>query len=104
VRKVLQECCQGGAKRLRCEYWESFDETSRSRRKNPTRIRQPAYFLKLRRKSGENIDFSGPKGALKKLFSGRNRVEIPSGLKIDCRSEKALLSALLVAGFMQYAG
>jgi hypothetical protein len=39
--------------------------------------------MKLRRESGENGDFSGPKGELKKLFSGRNRIEIPSGLKTD---------------------
>jgi hypothetical protein len=38
--------------------------------------------MKLRRESVENGDFSGPKGALKSRFSGRNRIEIPSGLKI----------------------
>jgi hypothetical protein len=39
--------------------------------------------MKLRRESVENGDFSGPKGEFKNRFSGRNRIEIPSGLKID---------------------
>jgi len=60
--------------------------------------------MKLRRESAENGDFSGPKGEFKKLFSGRNRIEIPSGRKIVFWTEKAPLSALAVAGFMKYAG
>jgi hypothetical protein len=60
--------------------------------------------MKLRDESAENGDFSGPKGEFKKRFSGRNRIEIPSGLKIDFCTVKAPLSALAVAGFMQYAG
>jgi hypothetical protein len=39
--------------------------------------------MKLRRESIENGDFSGPAGAFKNRFSGRNRIEVPSGLKID---------------------
>jgi hypothetical protein len=40
--------------------------------------------MKLRRESGENSDFSGPRGEFNTVFfSGRNRIEIPSGLKID---------------------
>ena len=57
--------------------------------------------MKLRRESAENGDFSGPKGEFKKLFSGRNRIEIPSGRKIVFWTEKAPLSALAVAGFMK---
>jgi hypothetical protein len=38
------------------------------------------------------------------FFSGRNRIEIPSGLKIVFGTEKAPLSTLAVAGFMKYAG
>jgi hypothetical protein len=60
--------------------------------------------VKLRSESVENADFSGPQGASKNRFSGRNRIEIPSGLKIDFWTEKAALSTLAVAGFMQYAG
>ena len=60
--------------------------------------------MKLRRESAENGDFSGPKGEFKKLFSGRNRIEIPSGRKIVFWTEKAPLSAFAVAGFMKYAG
>jgi hypothetical protein len=58
----------------------------------------------LRRESVENRDFSGPKDEFKKLFSGRNRIEIPSGRKIAFWTEKAPLSALAVAGFMKYVG
>jgi hypothetical protein len=39
--------------------------------------------MKLRRESAENGDFSGPEGEFKNLFSGRNRIEIHSGPKID---------------------
>ena len=60
--------------------------------------------MKLRSESAENGDFSGPKGEFKNRFSGRNRIEIPSGPKIDSWAEKAPLSALAVAGFMQNAG
>jgi hypothetical protein len=59
--------------------------------------------MKLRRESAENGDFSGPKGEFKKLFSGRNRIDIPSCRKIVFWTEKAPLSALAVAGFMKYA-
>jgi hypothetical protein len=45
-------------------------------------LQKPAFFMKLRRESVENGDFSGPEGAFKNRFSGRNRIEIPSGLKI----------------------
>jgi len=38
--------------------------------------------MKLRRESAESGDFSGTKGEFKKLFSGRNRIKIPSGRKI----------------------
>jgi hypothetical protein len=38
--------------------------------------------MKLRDESVENGDFSGLKGEFKNRFSGRNRIEIPSGLKI----------------------
>jgi hypothetical protein len=41
---------------------------------------EPAYFIKPRRESGENGDFSGPKGEFK----------------------KAPLSPLAVAGFMKW--
>jgi hypothetical protein len=48
---------------------------------------------------------SGPEGEFNKVFfSGRNRIEIPSGLKVVFGTEKAPLSALAVAGFMKYAG
>jgi hypothetical protein len=60
--------------------------------------------MKLRNESAENGDFWGLKGEFEKLFSGRNRIEIPSGLKIVFWTEKALLSAFVVAGFMKYAG
>jgi len=60
--------------------------------------------MKLRSESAENGDFSGPKGEFKNRFSGRNRIVIPSGPKIDFWTEKAPLSALAVAGFMQNAG
>jgi hypothetical protein len=60
--------------------------------------------MKPRSESVENGDFSGPQGEFKNRFSGRNRIEIPSGLKIYFLAEKALLSALAAAGFMQYAG
>jgi hypothetical protein len=48
--------------------------------------------MKLRRESAESGDCSGPKGEFNQVFSGRNRIEIPSGL------------TLAVAGFMKYAG
>jgi hypothetical protein len=61
--------------------------------------------MKLRRESAESGDFSGPKGEFNKVFfSGWNRIEIPSGLKIVFGTEKVPLSALAVAGFMKYAG
>ncbi len=64
----------------------------------------PACFMQLRRESAENGDFSGPKGEFKNRFSGRNRIEIPSGPNFGFWTEKAPLSALAVAGFMKYAG
>jgi hypothetical protein len=39
--------------------------------------------MKLRREGVENGDFSGSKGELKDRLLGRNRIEIPSGLKVD---------------------
>jgi hypothetical protein len=60
--------------------------------------------MKLRSERGENGDLSGPKGEFKNRFSGRNRIEIPSGPKIDFWTEKTPLSTLAVAGFMKYAG
>jgi len=45
--------------------------------------------MKLRNESAENGDDPGPTGEFKKLFSGRNRIEIPSGLKIVFWTEKA---------------
>jgi hypothetical protein len=38
--------------------------------------------MKLRRDSAESGDCSGPKGEFNKVSAGRNRIEIPSGLKI----------------------
>jgi hypothetical protein len=45
-----------------------------------------------------------PYGDFNKVSSGRNRIEIPSGLKVVFGTEKAPLSALAVAGFIKYAG
>jgi hypothetical protein len=47
--------------------------------------------MKLRRESAESGDCSGAKGEFNKVSSGRNRIEIPSGL------------TLAVASFMKYA-
>jgi hypothetical protein len=60
--------------------------------------------MKLRRESAESADASGPKGEFTKVSAGRNRIEIPSGLKLVFGTEKAPLSALVVAGVMKYAG
>jgi hypothetical protein len=60
--------------------------------------------MKLRNERAENGDFSGLKGEFKNRFLGRNRIEIHSGPKIDFGTEKAPLSALVVAGFMKYPG
>jgi len=38
--------------------------------------------MKLRGESAENSDFLGPNGEFKNRFSGRNRIEIPSGPEI----------------------
>jgi hypothetical protein len=50
------------------------------------------------------MKYAGPKGEFNKVSAGRNRIEIPSGLKVVFGTEKAALSALAVAGFMKYAG
>jgi hypothetical protein len=60
--------------------------------------------MKLRRESAESGDCSGPKGEFNQVSSGRNRIEMPSGLKIVFGTEKAPLSALEVSGLMKYAG
>jgi hypothetical protein len=60
--------------------------------------------MKLQRESVENGDFSGPKGEFTFLLSGLSRISIPSGLQRQFGTEKALLSTLVVAGFVQYAG
>jgi Sec-independent protein translocase protein TatA len=63
-----------------------------------------AFFMKLRRESAESGDCSGAKGEFNQVSAGRNRIEIPSGLKVVFGTKKVPLSALAVAGFMKYAG
>jgi hypothetical protein len=60
--------------------------------------------MTLRRESAESGNYSGPRGEFNQVSAGRNRIEIPSGLKVVFWTEKAPLSALAVAGFMRYAG
>jgi len=50
------------------------------------------------------VIFRARRANSKNYFQRRNRIEIPSGLKIVFWTEKAPLSALVVAGFMKYAG
>ena len=59
--------------------------------------------MKLRGESAENGEFSGLKGEFKKRFSGRNRIELPSGVNIGVWTEHAILSTFAVAGFIQGA-
>jgi hypothetical protein len=63
-----------------------------------------AFFMKLRRESAESGDCSGAKGEFNQVSAGRNRIEIPSGLKVVFGTKKVPLSALAVAGCMKYAG
>jgi hypothetical protein len=60
--------------------------------------------MKLRRESAETGDVAGPEGEFKNRFLGRNRIVIHSGPKIDFGTEKAPLSAIVVAGFMKFPG
>jgi hypothetical protein len=50
------------------------------------------------------MKYAGPKGDFNQVHAGRNRIEIPSGLKVVFGTKKIPLSALAVAGFMKYAG